>query len=141
MPDAPSNAAAAIASGTPFSSLMGVEIVEQAKDRIVGRLVVRDDLCTSGGILHGGAYMAFADSLGAVAGHLNLPAGARTTTLESKTNFLGSAKAGETITGEATPLHVGRRSSVWQTRILNEDGRLLAIVVQTQMTIESSTPG
>jgi uncharacterized protein (TIGR00369 family) len=75
-----------------------------------------------------------------VAGFLNLPPGARTTTLESKTNFLGSARVGETITGEATPLHVGRRSSVWQTRILNAQGKLLAMVTQTQMTIPARNP-
>jgi 1,4-dihydroxy-2-naphthoyl-CoA hydrolase len=120
----------------PFAELMGVKIVEATKARVVGRLTVREDLTTGGHILHGGAHMAFADSLGAVAGFLNLPPGARTTTLESKTNFLGSARVGETITGEATPLHVGRRSSVWQTRITNPDGRLLALVIQTQMTIE-----
>jgi 1,4-dihydroxy-2-naphthoyl-CoA hydrolase len=119
----------------PFANTMGVEIVEAAKTRVVGRLTVREDLCTSGHILHGGAYMAFADTLGAVAGFLNLAPGARTTTLESKTNFLGSANAGEVITGEATPLHVGRRSSVWQTRITNADGKLLAMVTQTQLTI------
>jgi uncharacterized protein (TIGR00369 family) len=119
----------------PFAELMGVEVIEAAKTRVVGRLLVREELCTDGHILHGGAYMAFADSLGALAGFLNLPPGARTTTLESKTNFLGSAAAGETITGEATPLHVGRRSSVWQTRITNADGRLLALVMQTQMTV------
>lgn len=123
-------------TGMPFSNLMGVEIVERDKARVVGRLLVRDDLCTAGGILHGGAYMAFADALGAIGGVLNLAPGARTTTLESKTNFLGSAKAGTTVTGEATPLHVGRRSSVWQTRVTNEDGKLLALVIQTQMTIE-----
>ena len=121
----------------PFADLMGVEIVEASKARVVGRLAVREELTTGGHILHGGAYMAFADSLGAVAGFLNLPPGARTTTLESKTNFLGSARVGETITGEATPLHVGRRSSVWQTRITNADGRLLAMVTQTQMTLEA----
>ena len=121
----------------PFADLMGVTILEATKTRVVGSLTVREELTTGGHILHGGAYMAFADSLGAVAGHLNLPAGARTTTLESKTNFLGSAKAGETITGEATPLHVGRRSSVWQTRITNAEGRLLAMVTQTQLTLES----
>jgi uncharacterized protein (TIGR00369 family) len=120
----------------PFANLMGVEIVEAARTRVVGRLTVREELCTSGHILHGGAYMAFADTLGAVAGFLNLPAGARTTTLESKTNFLGSAAVGETITGESTPLHVGRRSSVWQTRITSAEGRLLAMVTQTQMTLE-----
>ena len=119
----------------PFAELMGVTISEATKTRVVGRLTVREELTTGGHILHGGAYMAFADSLGAVAGFLNLPPGARTTTLESKTNFLGSARVGETITGEATPLHVGRRSSVWQTRITNAEGRLLAMVTQTQMTL------
>jgi len=123
-------------TGMPFSDLMGVEIIERDKARVVGRLSVREDLCTAGGILHGGAFMAFADALGAVGGFLNLPPGARTTTLESKTNFLGSAKVGTTVTGEATPLHIGRRSSVWQTRITNEDGKLLALVLQTQMTVD-----
>jgi len=123
-------------TGMPFADRMGVEIVERDKARVVGRLMVREDLCTSGGILHGGAYMAFADSLGAIGGFLNLAPGARTTTLESKTNFLGSAKVGQTVVGEATPLHIGRRSSVWQTRICSEEGRLLALVTQTQITIE-----
>ena len=124
-------------TGMPFSNLMGVEIVERSKERVVGRLAVREDLCTAGGILHGGAFMAFADALGAIGGFLNLPAGARTTTLESKTNFLGAAKVGTTVTGEAVPLHIGRRSSVWQTRITNADGKLLALVLQTQMTVEA----
>jgi len=123
-------------TGMPFSNLMGVEIVERSKERVVGRLTVREDLCTAGGILHGGAYMAFADALGAIGGVMNLAPGARTTTLESKTNFLGSAKVGTTVQGEATPLHIGRRSSVWQTRITNVDGKLLCLVLQTQMTIE-----
>jgi len=125
-------------TGMPFANLMGVEILERSKDRVRGRLVVREDLCTAGGILHGGAYMAFADALGAIAGFMNLPPGARTTTLESKTNFLGSAKVGTEVFGEATPLHVGRRSSVWQTRITAPEGKLLALVVQTQMTIEAA---
>ncbi|WP_304170667.1 PaaI family thioesterase [Phenylobacterium aquaticum] len=123
-------------TGMPFSNLMGVEITERSKDRVVGQLVVREDLCTAGGILHGGAFMAFADALGAIGGFLNLPAGARTTTLESKTNFLGSAKVGTTVTGEATPLHIGRRSSVWQTRVTSAEGKLLALILQTQMTVE-----
>ncbi len=123
-------------TGMPFSNLMGVEIVERDKTRVVGRLPVREDLCTAGGILHGGAFMAFADALGAIGGALNLTPGARTTTLESKTNFLRGAPAGSTVTGEATPLHIGRRSSVWTTRITNDEGKLLAIVTQTQMTVE-----
>lgn len=122
--------------GMPFSNLMGVEITHREKTHVVGRMLVREDLCTAGHILHGGAYMAFADALGAIGGAVNLPEGAaRTTTLESKTNFLGAARAGQVVTGEATPLHIGRRSSVWQTRITNEDGKLLALVTQTQMTI------
>lgn len=123
-------------TGMPFANLMGVEITERAKGRVVGTLVVREDLCTAGGILHGGAFMAFADALGAIGGFLNLPPGARTTTLESKTNFLGLAKVGTTVTGEATPLHIGRRSSVWQTKVTSAEGKLLALILQTQMTVE-----
>lgn len=123
------------ATGMPFSDLMGVEILERSKDRVRGRLTVGDDLCTSGGILHGGAYMAFADALGAMGAVANLVEGTRTTTLESKTNFLGGAPAGSTIEGEATPIHVGRRSQVWQTRITGAGGKLLCLVTQTQMTI------
>ena len=124
-------------TGMPFSDLMGVELTVREKTRVVGRMVVRDDLCTAGGILHGGAYMAFADALGAVGGVLNLAPGARTTTLESKTNFFRGAPVGSTITGTATPLHLGRRSSVWQTRVTNDEGKLMALVTQTQMTIEA----
>jgi len=120
----------------PFARLMGVEITAADEDRVEGRLLVRQDLCTAGGILHGGAMMAFADSLGAVGAFLNLGAGARTTTLESKTNFISGAKAGTTVTAASTPLHIGRRSSIWQTRIEGEDGKLVALVTQTQLTIE-----
>jgi len=120
----------------PLATTLGIELTEAGKDRVVGKLTVREEITTGGHILHGGAYMAFADSLGAIGAVLNLREGTRTTTLESKTNFLGSAKVGETLTGEATPLHVGRRSSVWQTRITNADGKLLAMVTQTQMTLE-----
>jgi 1,4-dihydroxy-2-naphthoyl-CoA hydrolase len=120
----------------PLATTLGVELTTAEKDRVVGLLAVREEITTGGHILHGGAYMAFADSLGAIGAVLNLREGTRTTTLESKTNFLGSARVGEIITGEATPLHVGRRSSVWQTRITNADGKLLALVTQTQMTLE-----
>lgn len=120
----------------PFAKLMGVEITHADKDRVEGQLLVRDDLCTAGGILHGGAMMAFADSLGAVGAFLNLNPGGRTTTLESKTNFIGGAKVGTTVTAVSTPLHVGRRSSVWQTRLQGEDGKLVALITQTQMTLE-----
>jgi uncharacterized protein (TIGR00369 family) len=120
----------------PFARLMGVEITAADKDRVEGRLLVREDLCTAGGILHGGAMMAFADSLGAVGAFLNLNPGVRTTTLESKTNFIGGAKVGSVVTAVSIPLHVGRRSSVWQTRLEGEGGKLVALITQTQMTIE-----
>jgi len=121
----------------PLATTLGIALTTAEKDRVVGKLAVREEITTGGHILHGGAYMALADTLGAIGAVLNLREGTRTTTLESKTNFLGSARVGETVTGEATPLHVGRRSSVWQTRITNADGKLLALVTQTQMTLES----
>ena len=120
----------------PLAKTLGIELIVAEKGRVVGQLTVREEITTGGHILHGGAYMAFADTLGAIGAVLNLREGTRTTTLESKTNFLGSARVGETLTGEATPLHVGRRSSVWQTRITNAEGKLLALVTQTQMTLE-----
>lgn len=119
----------------PFADLLGVDIVEAGPTRVLGRLTVREDLCTAGGILHGGVYMSLADTVGAVGAFLNLPEGARTTTIESKTNFLGAVAVGAVITAEATPVHVGRRSSVWQTRIVDASGRLAVLVTQTQMTI------
>jgi uncharacterized protein (TIGR00369 family) len=121
----------------PFAALMGVEITHAAPDRVEGRLVVRPDLCTAGATLHGGAMMALADSLGAVGAFLSTPAGLRTTTLESKTNFIAAAKVGTTVSAVSTPLHIGRRSSVWTTRIEGEGGKLVAVVTQTQMTVEA----
>lgn len=114
---------------------MGVEVLEASREKVLGRLVVRSDLCTSGAILHGGAIMAFADTLGAIGASLNLPESAGTTTIESKTNFIGAAREGTTVLAESTPLHVGRRSSVWQTRIVREDGGLVAVVTQTQLVL------
>jgi uncharacterized protein (TIGR00369 family) len=124
-----------LAASMPFSTLMGVEVTEASKTKVVGRMTVRADLCTAGNILHGGAIMAFADALGAVGGFLNLEPGARTTTLESKTNFLGGAPEGAVVIGETTPVHIGKRTSVWTTRIAREDGKAVAIVTQTQMTV------
>ena len=120
----------------PLAKTLGIELIVAEKGRVIGQLTVREEITTGGHILHGGAYMAFADTLGAIGAVLNLREGTRTTTLESKTNFLGSARVGDTITGEATPLHVGRRSSVWTTRITGAEGKLLAQVTQTQMTLE-----
>lgn len=120
----------------PFAHLLGIRYVGVAPERVIAEMDIRDDLCTTMSIGHGGALIAFADTLGAVATSVNLPDGAGTTTLESKTNFFAPARAGTTITGECTPLHRGRRTMVWQTRVTNADGRLLALVTQTQMVLE-----
>jgi 1,4-dihydroxy-2-naphthoyl-CoA hydrolase len=119
----------------PFSTLMGVEVTEANRERVRARLKVRPDLCTSGGILHGGAIMAFADMMGATGAVFNLPDGAGTTTIESKTNFIGPAPEGTIVTAESLPVHVGRRTSVWTTRITGENGKLVAVVTQTQFVL------
>jgi uncharacterized protein (TIGR00369 family) len=124
-----------IDKGQPLANLLGVEIVEATKERVVGRLLVREDLCTGWHTIHGGTVMAFADTLGATGAWLNLPEGASTTTIESKTNFIAPAKVGTVVTAESLPIHIGRRSSVWQTRITRDDGKLVAIVTQTQMVL------
>lgn len=125
-----------LAASMPFATLMGVTVLEATPDLVRGELLVRDDLCTAGAILHGGAAMAFADSLGAIGGFLSLPEGAiGTTTIESKTNFLGAAKTGARVIGETTPVHRGKRTSVWQTRISNDAGKPVALVIQTQMAL------
>ncbi|HRD78791.1 MAG TPA: PaaI family thioesterase [Hyphomicrobiaceae bacterium] len=120
----------------PFARMLGIEIVSAEPDRVVARMLVRPEVCTSFPSIHGGAVMAFADTLGACGTVLNLPPGASTTTMESKTNFIGPAKSGTYVTGEATPIHRGRRTQVWQTRITNADGKLVAVVTQTQMVLE-----
>ena len=117
-----------------LSTLLGLRIVEASPDRVVAELTVRDELRTVGGALHGGTLMALADTVGAAATFLNLPAGASTTTLESKTNFFAAGKAG-TVRAEATPLHRGRRTLVWQTRVTDESGKLLSLTIQTQMVL------
>ncbi len=118
-----------------FARLMGVELTVTELDRIVGELLVREDLTNGGGAIHGGALMAFADTLGAIGTMVNLPDGAQTTTMESKTNFIAPAPIGMTITGEATPVHKGRTTMIWQTRITRPDGRLVALVTQTQLVM------
>jgi 1,4-dihydroxy-2-naphthoyl-CoA hydrolase len=101
---------------------------------------VRDEVCTRPAVLHGGAAMAFADTLGAIATVLNLPEGHWTTTIESKTNFISAAPSGSVVTGECTPVHRGKRTMVWQTRITLADGKLVALVTQTQMVLEPKVP-
>src|SRR5579863_5880404 len=120
----------------PFAELMGIRFVSAAPDCVTAEMTVRDDLCTRPQILHGGAVMAFADTLGAAGTILNLPEGCGTATIESKTNFLAPAPVGTTVTGESTPVHIGKRTMVWQTRVLGASGRPVALVSQTQMVME-----
>jgi 1,4-dihydroxy-2-naphthoyl-CoA hydrolase len=119
----------------PFATLLGIEFTSATRDRVVAEMVVREDLCTRPAVLHGGAVMAFADTLGAVGTILNLPEGAGTTTIESKTNFIAPAPVGSKVLGETTPIHRGRRTMIWQTRVMTPEGRLVALVTQTQLVI------
>ena len=120
----------------PFATLMGITFVEAELDQVIATLDIREDLCTVGHSIHGGALMALADTVGAAATVINLPEGAKgTTTIESKTNFVSGALAGTTITATATPVHRGKRTQVWQTRIETAEKRLVALVTQTQMVL------
>lgn len=124
------------ADAMPFSRLMGVRITAASAEAVEGEIIVREDLCTAGGIMHGGAIMAFADALGAVGAVASLPEGAGgTTTIESKTNFLGAAPVGSTVKGRSLPLKSGRRMSVWQTMIETAEGKPVAVVIQTQLVL------
>ena len=120
----------------PFAKLLGIEFLSASPECVSAAMLVRPDLCTINSMIHGGAIMAFADTLGAAGTVLNLPAGAGTTTIESKTNFLAGAPVGAKLLGEATPVHRGRRTMVWQTRLTLENGRAVALVTQTQMVLE-----
>jgi 1,4-dihydroxy-2-naphthoyl-CoA hydrolase len=120
-----------------FPGLMGLEISEASPERIVAAMRVRPDLCTTGDSLHGGALMAFADTLGGVGTFVNLPPGKRTTTIESSTKFIGAAKVGSVVTGECTALHRGRTTMVWQTRITSDAGKLCGVVIQTQLVLDA----
>ena len=120
----------------PFSVSMGITFTAAERDRVTATMLVREDLCTVGHNIHGGAVMALADAVGAAATVINLPEDAKgTTTIESKTNFVGRASAGTTVRAIATPVHVGRRTQVWQTRIETLDDRLVAVVTQTQLVL------
>jgi 1,4-dihydroxy-2-naphthoyl-CoA hydrolase len=120
-----------------FPGLMGVRLTEVAPERVLAEMPVRADLCTAGGILHGGAYMAFADTLGAVGTIVNMPQGKRTTTTDSSTKFIGGAKLGTTVTAECVALHRGRTTMVWQTSIRSQEGKLCAVVTQTQLVLDA----
>ena len=117
-----------------LAELLGVRFVEASPDCLVAELPYREELTTVGGSLHGGTLMAFADTVGAAATMLNLPPGASTTTVESKTNFFAAGRAG-TVRAEAIPLHRGRRTMVWQTRVTDDVGRLLSLTIQTQLVL------
>jgi 1,4-dihydroxy-2-naphthoyl-CoA hydrolase len=121
----------------PFATLMGITVISVTPDLVIGELKVREDLCTRPAVLHGGATMAFADTIGAVATVANLKEGETTTTIESKTNFFAAIPLGDTARAECTPLHKGRTTMVWQTRITRGDGRLAALVMQTQMVLKA----
>jgi 1,4-dihydroxy-2-naphthoyl-CoA hydrolase len=124
----------------PFATLLGIEFTSAAPERVTAEFTVREDLCTRPAVLHGGAIMAFADTLGAAATMLNLTAGAGTTTIESKTNFIAPAPLGSRVLGETTPIHRGRRTMVWQTRVTTDAGRVVAVVTQTQLVLEARAP-
>jgi uncharacterized protein (TIGR00369 family) len=120
----------------PFAQQLGLELMSSEPDRVVARLTVTQSLCTTGRIMHGGAIMSVADTLGAISAFLNLPEGAKaTTTIESKTNFLGAAPLGSEVTATATPVHVGGRTSVWQTQLSNDKGKPVALITQTQLVL------
>ena len=123
----------------PFAKHLGIEYRDASKEKVVAELLVREELCTQPAVLHGGAIMAFADTLGAVATILNLPKGASTTTVESKTNFLAPAPLGTTVIGECTAIHRGKRTMVWQTRVSTAEGRLVALVTQTQLVLQAAS--
>jgi 1,4-dihydroxy-2-naphthoyl-CoA hydrolase len=120
----------------PFARLLGMRVTEASAARVIAEQQVRADLCTSGGVMHGGAIMALADTLGAIGAYLALPEGATgTTTIESKTNFLAPAPEGAVVIAETLPLSTGRRLSVWQTRVTRPDGKAVAVVTQTQLVL------
>jgi 1,4-dihydroxy-2-naphthoyl-CoA hydrolase len=119
----------------PFAELLGIKFISASSENIIAEMTVREALCTIPAILHGGAIMAFADTLGAMGTILNLPQGAGTTTIESKTNFVAPAPVGTRIIGETTAVHRGRRTMIWQTRISTTEGRLVALVTQTQLVL------
>jgi 1,4-dihydroxy-2-naphthoyl-CoA hydrolase len=126
--------AAALNDRLTLAALLGVRLIEASPDRVVAELEIRDGIRTVGGALQGGTLMALADTAGATGAMLNLPAGAAATTLESKTNFFAAGRTG-LVRAEAVPLHRGKGTSVWQTRITDESGRLLSQMIQTQMVL------
>ena len=122
----------------PFAEFMGMKVTHVSPDRVTADLLVTEQLSNRNGVLHGGALMALADNLGGTAAVANLPPGAITTTIESKTNFFAGIALGDTAHAECTPLHRGRTTTVWQTRVTRGDGKLAALVTQTQLVMKKS---
>lgn len=124
----------------PFAELLGISFISASPEKVVAEMTVRAEFCTVPAVMHGGAIMALADTLGACATILNLADGYGTTTIESKTNFIAAAPVGTKVRAECTPVHRGRRTMVWTTRVTSEQGRLLAVITQTQMVLEPPKP-
>ena len=122
----------------PFAKFLGIKLISVTPERVEAELAVREEFKNRGGMMHGGAVMAYADSLGGTTSHANLRPGQRTATIESKTNFFASIPIGDVAHAECVPLHRGRSTIVVQTRITRNDGKLAAIVTQTQMVIDQS---
>jgi 1,4-dihydroxy-2-naphthoyl-CoA hydrolase len=131
---------AALVALMPFAAALGVQLDAASSEEVRGRMAYRADLCTAGDVLHGGALMAFADSVGAVCAYLNLPAGASTTTIESKTNFFRAVSSG-TVHAHTRPVHVGGRTIVVQTELSGDAGHLVAQVTQTQLVRKAADDG
>jgi 1,4-dihydroxy-2-naphthoyl-CoA hydrolase len=123
-----------LAAAMPFTQRLGVELTRAEPERVEGRLYWSKDLCTTGGMMHGGAIMGLVDSLGGICAFLNLPEGASTSTIESKTNFMRGLRAGE-LHASTVPVHVGRRTIVLQTEVRDGEGKLVALTTQTQAVI------
>ncbi len=121
----------------PFAASLGIELLAASKDEVRGRMAWAAERCTVAGVLHGGALMSFGDSLGTICAFLNVPAGATTSTIESKTNFFRAVRDGH-VEGVARPLHVGRTVIVAQTDIHDAQGRRVAQMTQTQAVIAST---
>jgi uncharacterized protein (TIGR00369 family) len=126
----------ALLSLMPFAATLGVTLVAASPAEVLGRLAWQPQLCTTSDVLHGGALMAFADTVGAVCAVLNLPPGAMTTTIESKTNFLRAVREGN-VESRSTPLHVGRSTIVVDTELRDGRGKLVARVTQTQAVLNA----
>lgn len=124
-----------------FAIHIGARLVSAARDRVEFAMPVTDALANRNGVLHGGAIMGLADNAGGTGTFLNLPEGKSTTTLESKTNFLRPIRLGNTARAVSLPLHVGRTTQIWQTTITRGDGKVAAIVTQTQMVIDWTGDG